>query len=194
LTDIRGNVIAGVANDPAVEKPIALRRYDEYGNPASSTATFGWLGAKRRRQLTPRGITQMGVRVYVPEMGRFTSADPVEGGSANDYEYGAADPVNSVDLDGRALAYPTPTSEEAFCRRPWNIARCVRARSLAKRASAAELRLYGARANAVKDGPSDAYRHCYWNGLMAFHLGQSFAEEIGNRNATKRGLLIFRGK
>lgn len=32
---------------------------------------------------------------------RFLETDPVEGGSANDYDYGNADPVNSFDLDGQ---------------------------------------------------------------------------------------------
>jgi hypothetical protein len=43
----------------------------------------------------------MGVRSYVPALGRFISVDPVRGGSANAYEYGKADPVNQVDLDGK---------------------------------------------------------------------------------------------
>jgi hypothetical protein len=43
----------------------------------------------------------MGVRSYVPALGRFTSVDPVEGGSATNYDYANADPVNQLDLDGR---------------------------------------------------------------------------------------------
>mgnify|MGYP000167914488 CR=1 FL=1 len=43
----------------------------------------------------------MGVRSYVPEMGRFTSLDPVSGGSANAYDYAFQDPINVVDVDGR---------------------------------------------------------------------------------------------
>ena len=39
-----------------------------------------------------------------PRLGRFLEVDPVEGGSANDYEYGKADAVNNVDLDGRIVA------------------------------------------------------------------------------------------
>lgn len=36
----------------------------------------------------------------MPAMGRFLSPDPIEGGSANDYEYAAGDPVNNFDLTG----------------------------------------------------------------------------------------------
>lgn len=44
---------------------------------------------------------RMGVRLYDQNLGRFLSVDPIEGGSANDYDYAYQDPINNYDLDGR---------------------------------------------------------------------------------------------
>ncbi|KZB79174.1 RHS repeat domain-containing protein [Amycolatopsis regifaucium] len=44
----------------------------------------------------------MGARPYSPLLGRFLSVDPVDGGSANDYDYVAGDPINAMDLDGNS--------------------------------------------------------------------------------------------
>lgn len=42
----------------------------------------------------------MGVRSYVPAIGRFLTPDPVPGGSANAYDYVNQDPVNNFDPGG----------------------------------------------------------------------------------------------
>jgi hypothetical protein len=42
----------------------------------------------------------MGARSYLPQLGRFLSSDPISGGSANAYDYGNQDPLNSFDLNG----------------------------------------------------------------------------------------------
>lgn len=60
-------------------------------------------------------LVQMGARPYSPLLGRFLSVDPVEGGSANDYEYTAANPVNLTDLDGRAIWVPIILACIRFC-------------------------------------------------------------------------------
>jgi hypothetical protein len=51
----------------------------------------------------PSGIIQMGGRGYVPALGRFISVDPVQGGSANAYDYADADLVNNFDLGGTCV-------------------------------------------------------------------------------------------
>jgi RHS repeat-associated protein len=75
--------------------------------PDNSAGNFdyGWLGQHQRPVETEAGIAtiEMGARPYIPGLGRFLEVDPVEGGSANDYDYAESDPLNNVDLDGRAV-------------------------------------------------------------------------------------------
>jgi RHS repeat-associated protein len=77
----------------------------EYGVPTTSTpAKYGWLGAEQQPTELPSGVVAMGVRSYVPQLGRFLQPDPVPGGSANAYTYTFGDPVNASDPSG-ALTY-----------------------------------------------------------------------------------------
>ncbi|MEV0089143.1 RHS repeat-associated core domain-containing protein [Saccharopolyspora sp. NPDC050642] len=64
---------------------------------------YGWLGQHQRpyEHAGALSLVQMGARPYSPLLGRFLSVDPVEGGSANDYDYTNANPINTTDLDGR---------------------------------------------------------------------------------------------
>src|SRR6266536_6629527 len=42
----------------------------------------------------------MGARHCDSTLGRFYAVDPIDGGSLNNYDYAAQDPVNGYDLDG----------------------------------------------------------------------------------------------
>ncbi|WP_233573701.1 RHS repeat-associated core domain-containing protein [Amycolatopsis panacis] len=66
---------------------------------------YGWLGQHQRpyEHTGALSLVQMGARPYSPLLGRFLSVDPDEGGSANDCEYVAGDPINAVDLDGHGF-------------------------------------------------------------------------------------------
>lgn len=114
LAGLFGSVVA--TTDLAVTEP-ELFDYDEYGLPAADQPTnrYGWLGAKQRSGDTLGGTILMGARVYSPDLGRFLTADPVEGGSANDYDYVYGDPVNKLDLDGEALWIPLIVACVRFC-------------------------------------------------------------------------------
>ncbi|MEU9451581.1 DNRLRE domain-containing protein [Streptomyces sp. NPDC048277] len=101
---------ANLHGDIAVQLDIATttattHTYDEFGNTTSSTR-YGWLGTAERSSDTPTGLTLMGARVYNPATGRFLQTDPVLDGSANAYEYGYGDPVNSFDLNGQSSHKP----------------------------------------------------------------------------------------
>jgi len=97
----QGEAIAGIDN---------YASWDEYGNPLTATSTmpggavttglaYGWLGAKQRATDTS-GLLLMGVRLYNPVTGLFTSRDPVPGGNSTTYTY-PQDPINKHDITGK---------------------------------------------------------------------------------------------
>ncbi|WP_147427338.1 LamG-like jellyroll fold domain-containing protein [Micromonospora globbae] len=100
LVGLHGDV--NVTIDPALTEP-ELLDYEEFGVPVAGQADqrYGWLGGKQRSGDALDDVILMGVRLYNPHTGRFLSVDPVQGGSANDYDYANQDPVNVTDLDGR---------------------------------------------------------------------------------------------
>jgi RHS repeat-associated protein len=103
LQNLHGDIIATASTDPNATALTARFETDEFGNPrqpGGADRRYGWLGGKQRRTELASGVIQMGVRSYVPSLGRFTSVDPVRGGSATTYDYANADPVNSRDLTG----------------------------------------------------------------------------------------------
>lgn len=103
MTNLHGDVIGTASTSSEATKPTELFEADEFGLLLESgKREYGWLGAKERRTTMNSGLVQMGVRSYIPGMGRFTSLDPVYGGSANAYDYGNQDPINMFDLSGLA--------------------------------------------------------------------------------------------
>lgn len=123
LANLHGDIVAIASLSLAAKEPTANFEFDEFGNPKKATpGRYGWLGDKQRRTELPSGVIQMGVRSYVPAIGRFITTDPVLGGSANAYDYANQDPLNQFDLDGlkakknkRAIAKASMGFPCAFC-------------------------------------------------------------------------------
>jgi RHS repeat-associated protein len=114
---IRGDLV--LSTDAAGHQVGDLRTFDPYGQPLKADGVvdpqnvpdnspgsmdYGWLGQHQRpyEHTGALALVQMGVRPYSPLLGRFLSVDPVDGGSANDYDYVAGDPINAMDLDGNS--------------------------------------------------------------------------------------------
>jgi RHS repeat-associated protein len=101
LTNLHGDIVATASTSATAGGPLQTFDADEFGNPKQTASErYGWLGGEQRRTVLSSGIVQMGRRSYIPAMGRFTSVDPIRGGSASAYDYGYADPVNNFDLSG----------------------------------------------------------------------------------------------
>ncbi|WP_245822051.1 PA14 domain-containing protein [Lentzea waywayandensis] len=113
---VRGDII--LTTDAAGNQVGQLRHYSPFGEPIATDGKvdpdavpdnqpgqmdYGWLGQHQRpyEHAGALSLVQMGARPYSPLFGRFLAVDPVEGGSANDYDYVNGDPINANDIDGK---------------------------------------------------------------------------------------------
>jgi RHS repeat-associated protein len=91
--------IAGTSDVGGAYTPVTMT--DEYGKGAPTANRLGWLGANQRFTAhNGSSLMRMGVRLYDPNLGRFLSVDPIEGGSCTNYDYVCGDPVNRFDFAG----------------------------------------------------------------------------------------------
>ncbi|WP_378741085.1 PA14 domain-containing protein [Nocardia brasiliensis] len=115
--NIHGDIL--FTADGTAARTGALHLYDPYGQnidpatgaigdiPIPATAEggmdFGYLGQHTVpvEHIASQQALEMGVRTYLPILGRFLQVDPISGGSANNYDYVNADPINTLDLTGK---------------------------------------------------------------------------------------------
>lgn len=112
---VRDDLVLSTDNSGAQVGP--LRTYGPYGQPLAADGTvnpdgvpdnqpgemdYGWLGQNQRpyEHAGSLALVQMGARPYSPLLGRFLAVDPDPAGSANDYEYVGANPINTLDITG----------------------------------------------------------------------------------------------
>lgn len=105
FSNLHGDVVATVDSNGNSTWTGYFGPYGEFASGTQPTdtsvpgANFGYNGSQGK--LTDGDLVLMGVRPYQPDLGRFTQADPFEGGCANDYVYSFGDPINHPDLSGQ---------------------------------------------------------------------------------------------
>ncbi len=106
--NIHGDIVAEAGGTGG--KVGTNRSYDPYGvingdYPTNGKGNFdrAWMGVQpTEHESQLHDSIAMGARQYSPKLGRFLGVDPIEGGSANDYEYALGDSINNSDVSGKA--------------------------------------------------------------------------------------------
>jgi RHS repeat-associated protein len=186
LTNLHGDIVAKAYLSETATELAAKADTSEFGVPTvSAPAKYAWLGASELPTELPSGVVSMGVRSYVPQIGRFLQPDPVPGGSADAYSYTFGDPVNSSDPTGAYVessylnAFNDTQNREAVEREE--------AREAAARAAAEQAAREAAEAAALA-GPQYEGEEEYWEEWWEEeggweYVGYQHGSESGNAEA-----------
>lgn len=110
LSNIHGDIMATIDADGLVTGKYLTGPFGEklasYQSPNNTGTEGSWNYLGKHQKLSEAALSlqpiQMGARVYIPELGRFLSVDPIEGGTDNNYVY-TNNPVNETDITGNAI-------------------------------------------------------------------------------------------
>jgi RHS repeat-associated protein len=101
LTNLHGDIVATAYASETATELASKADTSEFGIPSvSAPSKYSWLGSIELPTELASGVTEMGRRSYLPQIGRFLQPDSISGGSANPYSYTFGDPVNSSDPSG----------------------------------------------------------------------------------------------
>jgi len=102
LGNLHGDIIGTAADEETATKLLSSTNTTEYGVPTTgSPSRYSWLGTQKLPTEFPSGVVAMGVRSYVPQLGRFLQPDPKAGGSESAYAYVHGNPLNETDASGQ---------------------------------------------------------------------------------------------
>lgn len=117
LVNLHGDVVQTMVDSASVSGPSGtFNESTEFGTPRNAANTpdsYAWLGSDQRSANALGGVYLMGIRLYLPAMGRFLSTDPVYGGNDNPYVY-VTNPNDYVDISGTVSQQRFPDFVTSF--------------------------------------------------------------------------------
>lgn len=109
LTDELGSVLAAFSSIPGSASVLANQAYGPYGNKLYSAGTMGTNKGYTGQYNDPMGLDYYNARYYDPVVGRFVSADTVQGNSKgmDPYNYVGSNPETHNDPTGQCWPFCT---------------------------------------------------------------------------------------
>ncbi|GAB7078886.1 RHS repeat domain-containing protein [Megalodesulfovibrio paquesii] len=172
-----GSLRAVTDENGVVQKSVL---YDSFGRVISDSnpglkVPFGFAGGL---QDSDTGLVRFGYRDYDPEVGRWTSKDPIGFSifETDIFVYSQNDPINLIDSNG--LFFKT-IREGLEAAAEVGTANAKRGADLSEEAISVsrETGLDGA-----LGGAQDAFRHCYWSCRMAQEMGEEVSKKVGDNH------------
>lgn len=94
-----------LVTDPAASSPQPTPASDQTGSVPPPDYQWQAGSGLESETVGTTAVVDMGARLYIPTLGRFTSPDPAGHASANAYDYVNQDPINFTDTGGSAPSW-----------------------------------------------------------------------------------------